>query len=162
MVFPHHENNFEPFGSQSSERLMLVVPFGSLISIVLFRPLTSTERVERKPVHGLAQMLVTGGSKLDQAVFATGLGDRDRSGLCLKMSERTPATWSIAQLGPKGCYRGGAFSAGQRLGQLSWRHSGEKTLNLLVVAVHRLDRGLHLHHQRQQKFRFGSHHVFGD
>jgi hypothetical protein len=27
MVFPHHENNFEPFGCQISERLMLVVPF---------------------------------------------------------------------------------------------------------------------------------------
>jgi hypothetical protein len=102
MVFPHHENNFEPLGSQSSKRLMLVMPFGPLISIVFFRPLTSTERVERKPIYALAQMVVTGGSKLDQAAFATGLGDRDRSGLCLKMSERTPATWSIAPTRPKG------------------------------------------------------------
>src|ERR1041384_2138774 len=100
MVSPHHKNKFEPLCSQSSECLMLVVPFGSLISIVLFCPFTSTERVKRKPVHGMAQMLVTGESKLDHAAFATGLSDRDRSRLGLKMSERSPATLSIAQLGP--------------------------------------------------------------
>jgi hypothetical protein len=141
---------------------MLAVPFSSLIPIVFLCPLTSTQRVERKPVHGMAQMLVTGESKLYYTTFATGLSYRDRSRLSLKLPEGIPTVLSIAELGPNRRYCGSGFTAGQRLGHFSCRHSGEKTLNILVVAVNRLDRGLQLDNQRQQKFRFGSNHVFGD
>src|SRR5206468_11081666 len=43
--------------------LMLAVTFSPLIAIVLLRPLRSLQRVKGKPIHGLAQMLVTGKSK---------------------------------------------------------------------------------------------------
>src|SRR5918996_1572034 len=90
MVSPHHKNNLEPLRSQSSERFMLAVTFSPLIAIVLLRPLRSLQRVKRKPIHGLAQMLVAGKSKLNHTAFATGLGHGDGSRLSLKMPKGAP------------------------------------------------------------------------
>src|SRR5438093_8389487 len=162
MVSPHHENNLEPLRSQSSQRLMLAVTFSPLIAIVLLRPLRSLQRVKGKPIHGLAQMLVTGKSKLNHTAFATGLGDKDSSPLSLKVPKGVPTLWSVAQLSPNARYRGAAFSADQLLGDFSCRHSGEKTLNLLAVAVDGFNRGLQLHDQHCQKLGLGSDHMCGN
>src|SRR5438034_11507233 len=134
MVSPHHENNLEPLRSQSSQRLMLAVTFSPLIAIVLLRPLRSLQRVKGKPIHGLAQMLVTGKSKLNHTAFATGLGDRDSSPLSLKVPIGLPTLWRVAQLSPNARYRCARFSAGQRLGHFSCLHSGQQTLTLLALA----------------------------
>src|SRR6476646_1190213 len=64
MISPHDKNNLEPLRSQSSKGLRMAVPFAPLVAIVFVRPLTSIERVKRKPVRGVAQQLITGKTKL--------------------------------------------------------------------------------------------------
>ena len=63
MISPHHKDNLQPLRSQSPKRLGMTVSFSPLVAIVFVRPLTSIERVKRKPVRGVAQQLVTGKSK---------------------------------------------------------------------------------------------------
>src|SRR5438093_13203477 len=102
---------------------MLAVTFSPLIAIVLLRPLRSLQRIKGKPIHGLAQMLITNKSKLNHTAFATGLGDKDSSPLSLKMPKRVPTLWSIAQLNPNAHYHNTAFSTEQRLSDFSCKHN---------------------------------------
>src|SRR5438445_13562482 len=99
-------------------------------------------QVKGKPIHGLAQMLVTGKSKLNHTAFATGLGDRDSSPLSLKVPKGVQTLWSVAQLRPNTRYRSADFSVGQRRGDFNCRHSGEKTLHIKAIADERLNRVL--------------------
>lgn len=77
MVSPHHENNLQPLRSKSPKRLRMAVSFSPLIPIVSVRPLTAVEHGKGKQVRSVAQMLVTGKTKLYDKAFATGSGHRD-------------------------------------------------------------------------------------
>src|SRR5262249_31868167 len=71
MISPHYKNNLKPLRSKSSKRSRMTVPFSALLPIVLVRPLTSPERIKRKPVDGMSQVLVTGKSKKYHTALAT-------------------------------------------------------------------------------------------
>ena len=139
----------------------MTVSFSPLVPIIFVRPLTSIERVKRNPVDRMPQIFITGKAKMYDMTFATRFGYGDSSPLGLKVAKGLPAILGIAQLSPKLGYGGPAFSSRQALYKLSCRHRGEKTFDLLAVAFHRWQQGLKLNHQRQQKFRFGSNHVWG-
>src|SRR4029077_14604966 len=111
-----------------------------LFSIVEPGPLTVFERAKGKPIDCVAQIFVTGKTKLDDATLATGFGHRHCSRLGLKVTRRLPATQSIAQLGPDGGHHDSAFSTRQRLGNLSGRGRGEKTLDPVMIDLDRFDR----------------------
>src|SRR5262245_28510626 len=162
MISPHDKDNLKPLRSQSSKCLRMTVPFSALLPIGLVRPLTSSERVKRKPVDGMSQMLVTGKAKNYHVALATRLGYGNSARLSLKVSKGLPTIVGIAQLSPKLGDGGPAFSSRQGLYQLSCRHRGEKTFDFLAVAFHLWDQGLKLNHQRQQEFSFGSNNVFGN
>src|SRR5262245_20687811 len=100
MVSPHHKDNLEPLGSQGAQRLVMAVALVPLSPVVELSPLTVVERDKRKPVHRVAQMLVTGKTKVYDTTFATGLGYWYRSRLGLKMARGLPAALGIAELGP--------------------------------------------------------------
>src|SRR5918995_4191060 len=160
MISPHHKNNLEPLCSESSKRLMVAMAFSSLSAVIPVRPFTSLTRIKRKPVHRIAQMLLTGVSKLDHTAFAAGFSHGHFPRLSLKMPEGVPSIFHIAQLSPNHRYGGPAFSTRQRLGNFSCRHIGEKTFDFLGVTVYRFNRDLQLNDKRQQQFCFGSDHVF--
>ena len=140
MISPHHKNNLKPLGSQSSKGLRMAVSFAPLVAIIFVRPLTSIERVKRKPVRGVRSILITGKTKLYDMTFATGFGYRHSSRLGLKVTKRLPATLGITELSPKLGHGGPAFSSRQRLNKLSCRHRGEKTFDLLAVVFHRFSK----------------------
>ena len=119
MISPHYKNNLKPLRSQSSKRSRMTVPFSALRPIVLVRPLTSPERVKRKPVDGMSQVLVTGKSKKYHTALATGLGHGDFTRLGLEVAKGFPAIVSVAQLSPKLGNGGSAFSSRQGLYELS-------------------------------------------
>ena len=119
MISPHDKNNLEPLRSQSSKGLRMAVPFAPLVAIVFVRPLTSIERVKRKPVRGVAQQLITGKTKLYDTALATGFGYRHSTRLGLKVTKRLPATLGITELSPKHGHGGATFSSRQRLNKLS-------------------------------------------
>jgi hypothetical protein len=162
MISPHYKNNLKPLRSKSSERSRMTVPFSALLPIILVRPLTSPKRIKRKPVDGMSQMLVTGKSKKYHTALATRLGNGDFTRLGLEVAKGLPAIVSIAQLSPKLGNGGSAFSSRQGLYQLSCRHRGEKTFDLLTIAIHLWQQGLKLNHQCQQQFRLGSNNVVGN
>src|SRR5499433_2959868 len=101
MISPHYKNNLKPLRSQSSKRLRMTVPFSTLLPIGLVRPFTSSERVKRKPVDGMSQMLVTGKAKNYHVALATRLGYGNSARLGLKVSKGLPTIVGIAQLSPK-------------------------------------------------------------
>ena len=142
MISPHDKNNLEPLRSQSSKRLGMTVSFRPLVAIIFVRPLTSIERVKRKPVRGVAQQLITGKTKLYDTALATGFGYRHSTRLGLKVTKGLPATLGITELSPKHGHGGATFSSRQRLDKLSCRHRGEKTFDLIAVALHRLSQDL--------------------
>src|SRR5246127_3174897 len=107
-------------------------------------------------------MLVTSKTKVYDTTFATGFGHRHRSRLGLKMARGFPATLGIAELGPDGRHQGSAFTARQRLGKLSGRARGEKTLDPVVVGLHRFDRSPKLLDEDLDPLGLGSDHMFGD
>src|SRR5258706_2690010 len=137
MVSPHHKDNLEPFGPQGAQRLRMIVAFVPLAPVVELGPLTVVERDKGKPVHRVAQMLVASEAEMDHMTFTAGLSHRHRSRLSLKMARGLPATLGIAELGPDGRHHSYALPAPQRLGQLSRRARGEKTLDLMLVGLHR-------------------------
>jgi hypothetical protein len=159
-VSPHDENYFQPLGSQSPKRLVMGMSSGPLVAIVSVRPLTAVKRDKGQPVRGVTQKLVV--TKLYNMALTTGLGYRDSTCLGLKVAERFPATLDITELGPKHRDDGAAFSSRQRLYQFSCRHRGEKTLDLLAVALDRLNQGLQLNHQHPKQLRLGSDDVLGN
>src|SRR6266508_1187830 len=140
MVSPHHKDNLEPLGPQGTQRLVMAMAFIPLSPVVEISPLTVVERDKGKPVHRVAQMLVTGKTKVYDTTLTTGFGHRHRSRLGLKMTRGFPATLRIAELGPDRRHQGSAFYARQRLGKLSGRARGEKTFDLVVIDLHRFDR----------------------
>src|SRR5262245_36113601 len=91
MISPHYKNNLKPLRSKSSERSRMTVPFSALLPIVLVRPLTSPERIKRKPVDGMSQVLVTGKSKKKQTALATELGDGEFNRFVLDVAIGLPA-----------------------------------------------------------------------
>src|SRR5262245_2443815 len=115
MISPHYKNNLKPLRSKSSERSRMTVPFSALLPIVLVRPLTSPERIKRKPVDGMSQVLVTGKSKKYHTALATGLGDGDFTCFGLEVAKGLPAIVSIAQLSPKLGNGGSPFPSRQGL-----------------------------------------------
>src|SRR5207237_8359925 len=125
MVSPHHKDNLEPLGSQGTQRLVMAMVVIRLTPIVELGPLTVVERDKGKPVHRVAQMLVTHESKMYNPTFATGFGHRHRSRLGLKMTRGLPATLGIAELGPDRRHQGSALTARQGLVELIGRASGE-------------------------------------
>ena len=133
-----------------------------LVAIVFVRPLASVERAKGKPVGGITQQLVTRITKLYKTALAALYCHRHRTGLGLKVAKRNPSTLSIAQLSPKHGYGGSTLAAGQRLGQISCRRRGEKTLNLLAIAIHRFTQSFKLTHQHREQLRLGSHHMLGN
>ena len=161
MVTPHHKDNLEPLGRQGAQRLGMVMAFVPLAAVVELGPLTVVERDKRKPVHRVAQMFVASEAEKDHMTLATGLSHRHRSRLGLKMARGFPATRSIAQFGPDRRHQGSAFPARQRLGHLGRRARGEKTLNLVVVGLHRFDRSSELIDKHLDQLRFGSDHMLG-
>src|SRR5437870_2035637 len=140
MVSPHHKDNLEPLGPQGAQRLVMAMAVIPLAPVVELGPLTVVERDKGKPVHRVAQMLVTRESKMYNPTFATGFGHRHRSRLGLKMTRGLPATLGIAEFRPDCRHQGSAFTTRQRLGKLSGRARGEKTLDLVVIDLHRFDR----------------------
>src|SRR4029077_4265620 len=140
MVSPHHKDNLEPLGPQGAQRLVMAMTFIPLSPVVELSPLTVVERDKGKPVHRVAQMLVTGKTKVYDTTFATGFGHRYRSRLGLKMARGLPAILGIAELGPDRRHQGSAFCARQRLGKRSDRARGEKTFDLVIIDLHRFDR----------------------
>ena len=113
MVSPHHKNNLEPLSPQSAQRLVMAMAFIPLSPVVELGPLTVVDRDKRKPVHGVAQMLVTGETEVDDTTFAAGFSHRHRSRLGLKVARRLPATRSVTELGPdRRRLRGGLAGAG--------------------------------------------------
>src|SRR5215831_822905 len=106
-------------------------------------------------------MLVTSETKVNYPTLPAGLGDRHHSGLGLKVAKRFPATRAIAEFGPDRRHQGPAVSARQRLGNRSGQARGEKTLDLMVVALHRFDRSPQLIDQNLDQLRFGSDHMLG-
>ena len=90
------------------------------------------------------------------------MSHRDHSRLSLEVPKGLPAILGTPELSPNDWDGGPAFSSRQRLDQVSCRHRGEKTFDLLLVLFNRLKRGLKLNHKRRQKSRFGSHHVLGN
>src|SRR5713226_2913596 len=161
-ISPHDKDNLEPLCSQSPERLMMVVSFSPLIPIVSVRPLTAVEGDKRKPVRGVAQLLVTGKTKLYDPALAARFGHRDHSRLSLKVPKRFPSPWSIPKLSPNHRYDGSTLCSRQLLNKLSCRHRGEKTFNLLVVLLCRSERSLQLIEQHLDQLRLGSDHVLGN
>lgn len=155
-------NNLEPLRSQSPKRLAMAVSQSPLVPIVSVRPLTSIQRDKRKPVHGVAQLLVTGKSKLYHVGFATRLGHRHHSCLGLKVPERLPLTVGIPQIGSKLWCQGPTLCSRQRLHKLSCRHRGEKTLHLLPVLLYGSDQNLQFLYQYLHQLRLGSDYMFRD
>src|ERR671919_2434048 len=98
MVSPHHKDDFKPLCSQSSKGLGMTMPLGTLISIVMVRPLTVIERDKSQPIRGMAHHLVTRKTKVHDMALATGFGHRDHSCLSLKVPKRLPAILSITEL----------------------------------------------------------------
>src|SRR5215510_4248338 len=162
MVSPHHKNNLEPLGPQSPQRFAMGMTFSLLFSVVKLGPLTVPKRAKRKPVHRVAQVLVTGKTKLYDPTLTAGFSDGHCSRLGLKMTRGLPATLGIAELGPDRRHQRSAFSARQRLGQRSVRARGEKTLDLVVIDLHRFDRSSKLLDEHLEQLRLGSDHMFGD
>jgi hypothetical protein len=140
MVSPHHKDNLKPLGSQSAQCLGVAMPLSPLLSVVELGPLAVVERDKGKPIHRVTQMFITGKTKLNHTTVATGLSHRHRSRLGLKVAKRFPATFDIAELSPDRGHQGSAFSARQRLSNLSRRARGEKTLDLVVVSLNGLNR----------------------
>ena len=89
--------------------------FISLPPVVELGLLTMVERDKGKPVHRVAQMLVTGEAKVYNATFAAGFGHRHRSRLSLKMTRGLRATLGIAELGRDRRHEGSAFPPGSVL-----------------------------------------------
>src|SRR5437667_9365132 len=137
---------------------MAVIP---LAPVVEPGPLTVVERDKGKPVHRVAQMLVTGKTKVYNTTFATGFGHRYRSRLGLKMTRGLPATLGIAEFGPDRRHQGSAFTARQRLGKLSGRARGEKTLDPVIIDLHRFDRSPKLLDEDLDQLCLGSDHMLG-
>src|SRR6266542_1416933 len=162
MVSPHHKDNLEPLGPQGAQRLVMAMTFIPLSPVVELSPLTVVDRDKGKPVHRVAQMLVTCEAKVYDPTFATGFGHWHRSRLGLKMARGLPATLGIAELGPDGRHQGSAFSARQRLGKLSGRARGEKTLDPVVIDLHRFDRSPKLLDEDLDQLRLSSDHMLGD
>src|SRR5437867_4494792 len=138
---------------------MAVIP---LATVVELGPLTVVERDKGKPVHRVAQMLVTGKTKVYKTTFATGFGHRHRSRLGLKMARGFPATLGITELGPDRRHQSSAFSARQRFGKLSGRARDEKTLDLVVIDLHRFDRSPKLLDEDLDQLGLGSDHMLRD
>ena len=109
MVAPHDKDNLEPLGPQGTQRLVMAMTFIPLSPVVELGPLTMVDRDKGKPVHRVAQMLVTGKTKVYDTTFATGFGHRHRSCLGLKVARGFPATLGIAELGPDRRHQGSAF-----------------------------------------------------
>src|SRR5437016_733431 len=137
---------------------MAVIP---LAPVVEPGPLTVVKRDKGKPVHRVAQMLVTGKTKVYNTTFATGFGHRYRSRLGLKMTRGLPATLGIAEFGPDRRHQGSAFTARQRLGKLSGRARGEKTLDPVIIDLHRFDRSPKLLDEDLDQLGLGSDHMLG-
>src|SRR4030095_2653174 len=129
MISPHHKDNLEPLRTQSPQGLVMAVSLGSLVAIVMVRPLTAIKRTKRQPVRGVSQYLVTGKTKLHHTAFAAGFGRRHYSRLRLQVAKGLPATLGISQLSPQGRYDGARFCSRQRLDKFSRRHRGEKTFD---------------------------------
>src|SRR3989441_8828676 len=161
MVSPHQKDNLEPLGPQGAQRLVMAMAFIPLPPVVELSPLTVVERDEGKPVHGVTQMLVTGKTKVYDTTFATGFSHRYRARLGLKMARGFPATLGIAELGRDRRHQGSAFCARQRLGKLSGRARGEKTLDLMVIDLHRFDRSPKLLDEDLDQLGLGSDHMLG-
>src|SRR4249920_2709457 len=106
-------------------------------------------------------MLVTGEAKMYDTTFAASFGHRYRSRLGLKMARGLPATRGIAELGPDRRHQGSAFCARQRLGKLSGRARSEKTLDLVVIDLHRFDRSPKLLDEDLNPLGLGSDHMLG-
>src|SRR4249920_1034441 len=107
-------------------------------------------------------MLVTGKTKVYDTTFATSFSHRHRSRLGLKMARGFPATLGIAEFGPDRRHQGSAFCARQRLGKRSGRARGEKTLDLVVIDLHRFDRSPKLLDEDLDQLRLSSDHMLGD
>src|SRR5437870_11780630 len=120
---------------------MAVIP---LAPVVELGPLTVVERDKGKPVHRVAQMLVTGKTKVYNTTFATGFGHRYRSRLGLKMTRGLPATLNIAELGPAATHQGPPFTARHGLGKRGARAGGEKTPDLVFMLLTGFHRSLNL------------------
>src|SRR5882757_7749057 len=106
-------------------------------------------------------MFIASEAEMDHMALTTGLSHRHRTRLGLKMARGLPATRSIAKFGPDSRNQGSAFSARQRLGKLSSRARDEKTLDLVVVGLHRFDRSSELIDKHLDQLRFGSDHMRG-
>src|SRR5438128_11947892 len=137
---------------------MAVIP---LAPVVELGPLTVVERDKGKPVHRVAQMLVTRESKMYNTTFATGFGHRHRSRLGLKMTRGLPATLGIAEFRPDCRHQGSAFTTRQRLGKLSGLARGEKTLDPVIIDLHRFDRSPKLLDEDLDQLCLGSDHMLG-
>src|SRR5437867_2223318 len=162
MISPHDKNYLQPLCSQSSECFGMAVSFSPLVTIVFLRPLTAIERVKRKPIRGVAQQLIAGITKLYHTALATRFGYRDSTRLGLEVAKGLPSTLSISQLSPKHGYGGPTFSSRQRANKFSRRHRGEKTFNLLAVALYRLSQRPELDGEHQKQLRLGSDYVLGN
>jgi hypothetical protein len=89
--------------------------FSLLFSVVKLGPLTVPKRAKRKPIHRVAQVLVTGETKLYDPALTAGFSYGHRSRLGLKMTRGLPATLGIVKFGPDGRHQRSRFSA--RLGK---------------------------------------------
>src|SRR5688572_18829694 len=139
----------------------MCMPLGPLLSVIQLGPLAVVKRDKGKPIQRITQMFITSKTKLNHTTLATGLGQRHCSRFGLKVAKRCPATLGIAELSPDRRHQGSAFSARQRLSNLSGRARGEKTLDLAVVSLDGLNRSSELVDENLDQLGFGSDHMVG-
>ena len=162
MVSAHHKDDLKPLCAQRPKRLVMIMPFGPLISVVMVRPLTLIERDKSQPVRGMTHHLVARKTKVHDMALAARFGHRDHSGLSLKVVKRLPSIVGITELSPKHRYDRARFCSRQCLDKLSCRHRGEKMFDPLVVGLYCIGRSLELGQQHQKELRLGSDHMVRD
>ncbi len=136
LVLPHAENDFQPFGAQSPDRLVVAMPSGATLLIIMLRPLTVSQRLKGYPPNSLPQMLVAGDTKSHDATFPTLAREGHRARLGLQVVPRDPATWGITQFRPQAGNHRATEASRQRLHPLSCWEGHKKTFNLRLVLRH--------------------------
>src|SRR5713101_2900807 len=133
LAFPEDEDDFEPLGAEGAESLMMSVAPLAIAVVVGPSPGAMGEREEGQLVDGGAQGSVTGEAEVDHEVFAAAHGFRHAAAVALQVPEGGPAVEIVAQFGPHTGDGRTGLADGQRAGDVSPRHAGEKLVDRLAV-----------------------------
>jgi hypothetical protein len=71
LLLPHAENDFQPFGSQGSQGLVVVVLPSATLLIIMLRPLTVSQRLKGQLPNRLPEVLVARDTKSHHTTFPT-------------------------------------------------------------------------------------------